>query len=91
MMPLSWNITAAQQLPADMSRPAHPSHGRSFEAFCHGDTSGAMGGQQAGLTGSVSPTVTCSEKRTFAGLDLSFAFLAALMKADLGDWKESAG
>jgi len=49
----------------------------------------ARGEQQAALTGSVSPTVTCSEKRTLAGLDLSFAFLAALMKADLGDWKES--
>lgn len=46
---------------------------------------------RAGLTGSVSPTVTCSENRTLAGLDLSFAFLAALMKADLGDWKESTG
>lgn len=41
------------------------------------------------LTGSVSPMVTCSEKRTFTGLDRSFAFLAALIKADLGDCKEN--
>lgn len=40
------------------------------------------------LTGSVSPMVTCSEKRTFTGLDRSFAFLAALIKADLGDCEE---
>lgn len=42
---------------------------------------------EAALTASVSPTATCSENRTLAGLDLSLAFFAALMKADLGDWK----
>lgn len=29
---------------------------------------------------------TCSEKRTLGGLVRNWAFLAALMKADLGDW-----
>jgi hypothetical protein len=43
---------------------------------------------KAGLTASVSPMATCSENRTFTGLDLSLAFFAALMKADLGDWKK---
>lgn len=43
------------------------------------------------LTASVSPIVTCSENRTFTGLDLSLAFFAALMKADLGDWKKNKG
>lgn len=89
MMPLSWNITAAQQLPAATPRPAQPSPPLSRGLL---RSPLAMGTQRVpqGLTGSVSPTVTCSENRTFAGLDLSFAFLAALMKADLGDWKESA-
>lgn len=40
---------------------------------------------KAALTASVSPTATCSENRTFTGWDLSWAFFAALMKADLGD------
>lgn len=44
---------------------------------------------EAALTACVSPTATCSENRTFTGLDLSLAFFAALMKADLGDWKKS--
>ena len=42
-------------------------------------------GGAGGLTESGSLMVTCSEKRTFGGLVRSWAFLAALMKADLGD------
>lgn len=30
---------------------------------------------------------TCSEKRTLGGLVRNWAFLAALIKADLGDWR----
>lgn len=48
-------------------------------------------GAKAALTASVSPTATCSENRTFAGFHLSLAFFAALMKADLGDWKKNRG
>ncbi|KAL0588653.1 hypothetical protein AAY473_039665 [Plecturocebus cupreus] len=33
--------------------------------------------------------VVTSENRTLTGLDLSLAFFAALMKADLGDWKKN--
>lgn len=47
-----------------------------------------MESPRGALTGSVSPMVTCSEKRTFTGLDRNFAFLAALIKADFGDCKE---
>lgn len=52
---------------------------------------GLRGGGESSLTASVSPTATCSENRTFTGLDLSLAFFAALMKADLGDWKKQRG
>lgn len=31
--------------------------------------------------------ITSSEKRTLTGLDFNLAFFAALIKADLGDWK----
>lgn len=32
--------------------------------------------------------ITSSEKRTLTGLDFNLAFFAALIKADLGDWKK---
>lgn len=38
------------------------------------------------LTGTCPLIMTSSAKRTLTGLDFSLAFLAALMKADLGDW-----
>lgn len=38
-----------------------------------------------GLTGTWPFIMTSSAKRTLTGLDLSMAFLAALMNADLGD------
>lgn len=41
---------------------------------------------QVELTESGSLMDTCSEKRTLGGLVRRRAFLAALMKADLGDW-----
>lgn len=40
------------------------------------------------LTGTCPLMITSSAKRTLTGLDFSLAFLAALMKADLGDWRE---
>lgn len=45
-----------------------------------------MSGHSAGLTGTCPFMMTSSAKRTLTGLDLSIAFLAALIKADLGDW-----
>lgn len=48
----------------------------------------AEGGGAEGLTESGSLMDTCSEKRTLGGLVRSRAFLAALMKADLGDCRE---
>lgn len=39
------------------------------------------------LTGTWPFIMTSSAKRTLTGLDLSMAFLAALMNADLGDYE----
>ena len=41
-----------------------------------------------GLTGTWPLMMTSSAKRTFTGLDFNLAFLAALMKADLGDLRK---
>lgn len=41
------------------------------------------------LTGTWPFIMTSSAKRTLTGLDLSIAFLAALMNADLGDYEAS--
>lgn len=40
------------------------------------------------LTDTCPLMMTSSEKRTFTGLDFNLAFLAALINADLGDWKK---
>lgn len=50
-----------------------------FSCMCHRETC------QVELTESGSLMDTCSEKRTLGGLVRRRAFLAALMKADLGD------
>lgn len=42
-------------------------------------------GTAAVLTASCPLMMTSSAKRTFTGFDFSLAFLAALIKADLGD------
>lgn len=41
------------------------------------------------LTGTCPLMMTSSAKRTLTGFDFSLAFLAALIKADLGDWDEN--
>lgn len=40
------------------------------------------------LTDTCPLMMTSSEKRTFTGLDFNLAFFAALINADLGDWKK---
>lgn len=42
--------------------------------------------QSKGLTGTCPLMMTSSAKRTLTGLVFNFAFLAALMNADLGDF-----